>query len=154
MELILWRHAEAEFGEPDLGRRLTGKGEKQAHRIAQWLHANLPDSARILVSPALRAQQTAQALVELSHRKTRTVDGLAPGAGVQELLDIAGWPGARAPVVVVGHQPTLGLVASQLLAGIQLPWSVKKGAIWWLSARTRDGESRTVLRAVISPDLA
>ncbi len=36
MELILWRHAEAEPGEPDLGRRLSAKGEKQARRMAEW----------------------------------------------------------------------------------------------------------------------
>jgi phosphohistidine phosphatase len=68
MELILWRHAEAEIGEPDLGRKLTPRGEKQARRVAEWLHAQLPDSARILVSPATRAQQTAKALAEVTHR--------------------------------------------------------------------------------------
>ena len=31
MDLILWRHAEAEPGEPDLGRRLTAKGLKQGY---------------------------------------------------------------------------------------------------------------------------
>ena len=37
MDLILWRHCEAEPGEPDLGRRLTSKGLKQGERMAQWL---------------------------------------------------------------------------------------------------------------------
>ena len=79
MELILWRHAEAEVGEPDLGRKLTARGDKQARRVAQWLHGQLPDSARILTSPAERALQTAQALADLSRRKLRIVDTLAPG---------------------------------------------------------------------------
>ena len=52
MELILWRHAEAEPGEPDLGRKLTAKGEKQARRVAEWLHSHLPQTAKIYVSPA------------------------------------------------------------------------------------------------------
>ena len=62
MDLILWRHADAEPGEPDDQRRLTAKGKKQARRAAEWLHGNLPNSARILVSPAVRAQQTASYL--------------------------------------------------------------------------------------------
>lgn len=153
MELILWRHAEAEIGEPDLGRKLTARGEKQARRIAEWLHAQLPDSARVLVSPATRAQQTAHALAEVSHRKLRTVDEIAPGASVRNVLEAADWPRARTPVVIVGHQPTLGHVASFLLAGEAQDWSVKKAGVWWLSSRERDGEDQTVLRAVINPDL-
>lgn len=153
MELILWRHAEAEDGEPDLRRKLTARGEKQARRVAEWLDAQLPDSARILVSPATRAQQTAEALAAVSGRKLRTVDKLAPGATVKEILDAAEWPEARVPVVIVGHQPELGEVASFLLAGEPQAWSIKKGGLWWISSRERGGADQTVLRAVIGPDL-
>lgn len=153
MELILWRHAEAEIGEPDLGRKLTGRGEKQARRVAEWLHTQLPDSARILVSPATRAQQTARALSEISHRKLRTIEQIAPGAGVRDVLEAAEWPRARVPIVIVGHQPVLGNVASFLLAGDVQSWSVKKAGVWWISSRQREGSEQTVLRAVISPDL-
>jgi phosphohistidine phosphatase len=149
MDLILWRHAEAEPGEPDLGRRLTSKGLKQAERIAAWLEPRLPDTTRILVSPAARAQQTALAL----GRKFRTVDEIAPGASAASLLSAAGWPDAREPVLVVGHQPTLGEVAAMLLAGDGASWSVKKGAVWWLSNRTRDGDAGVVLKLAIGPDL-
>ena len=142
MELILWRHAEAEPGEPDLGRRLSAKGEKQARRMAEWLHSRLPDSARILASPATRAQQTARALADLSRRKFKTLEQIATGATAEELL------------VAVGHQPTLGLAVSRLLAGAERPWPVKKAAVWWLSSSDSDGLEQAVLRAVINPDLA
>src|SRR5215470_10156490 len=105
MDLVLWRHAEAETGEPDDARRLTTKGKKQARRAAEWLHKNLPNSARILVSPAVRAQQTAAFLAEHSSRKVKTIAALAPGAGAAEILEIVGWPAAQGCVVVVGHQP-------------------------------------------------
>jgi phosphohistidine phosphatase len=154
MELILWRHAEAEIGEPDLGRKLTPRGEKQARRSAEWLHSNLPDSARIYVSPATRAQQTAQALAELSQRKFRTVEQIAPGASVQDVLLAVDWPNSKTPVVIVGHQPTLGQVASWLVAGEEQDWSVKKSGIWWLSSRERDGAEQIIVRAVINPDMA
>lgn len=148
MDLILWRHCEAEPGEPDLGRRLTSKGLKQAERMAAWLDAHLPDSARVLVSPADRAQQTAQAL----SRKFRTVPELAPGGSVAALLAAANWPDSREPVLVVGHQPTLGLCASFLLSGEEVWWSVRKGAVWWLSNRGKEGGATVLLKAVQGPD--
>jgi phosphohistidine phosphatase len=153
MELLLWRHCEAEPGEPDLGRALTGKGEKQARRMAAWLHAQLPQSARILTSPARRAQQTAQALAELAPRKLKTVDALAPGAGVGDVLRAVRWPDAESVVVVVGHQPTLGWVASHLLSGSEADWPIRKGGLWWFSWRERGGVGQVVLRAVLGPDL-
>jgi len=148
MDLILWRHAEAEPGEPDLGRRLTAKGIQQAERVAQWLDHHLPATTRVLSSPADRAQQTAQAL----KRKFRVDPELAPGASAAAVLAAAGWPDSREPVLVVGHQPTLGEVAAFLLTDHELAWSVRKGAVWWLSNRLRDGVASTVLKVVIGPD--
>ncbi len=148
MDLILWRHAEAEPGEPDLGRRLTAKGHKQAERVGSWLDGHLPQTTRILVSPADRAQETALAL----KRKFKTVDALAPGASVAAVLAAVGWPDARDPVLIIGHQPTLGSVASFLLAGEEAYWAVRKGAVWWLSNRDRAGNAPVVLRVVIGPD--
>jgi phosphohistidine phosphatase len=148
MDLILWRHAEAEAGEPDLGRRLTAKGHKQAERVAGWLEARLPDSCRILSSPADRAQQTALAL----RRKFKVVPEIAPGASAIAVLAAASWPDSREPVLVVGHQPTLGEVAAFLLSGEDVSWSVRKGAVWWLSNRVRDEGNAVVLKVVIGPD--
>jgi phosphohistidine phosphatase len=148
MDLILWRHCEAEPGEPDLGRRLTSKGLKQAERMAQWLDTHLPDTCRVLVSPADRAQQTAVVL----RRKFRTVPELVPGATVAAVLAAANWPESREPVLIVGHQPTLGAVASFLLSGEEAYWSVRKGAVWWLSNRAKEGGAAVVLKVVVAPD--
>lgn len=148
MDLILWRHCEAEAGEPDLGRRLTSKGLKQAERMAEWLERHLPDSCRILVSPADRAQQTAAALP----RKFKTVPELSPGASVGAVLAAANWPDSREPVMIVGHQPTLGMVASFLLSGEEAYWSMRKGAVWWLSNRVRESGAAVVLKTVVGPD--
>ncbi|MBK6396237.1 MAG: phosphohistidine phosphatase SixA [Betaproteobacteria bacterium] len=149
MDLILWRHAEAEPGEPDLGRRLTSKGLKQAERMAEWLEHRLPETTRIIVSPADRTQQTALAL----GRKFKTSDDVAPGASTASVLAAAGWPDAREPVLVVGHQPTLGEVAAFLMAGEEAAWSIRKGAVWWFSNRTRLGQPGVLLKVAIGPDL-
>ncbi|MBI5255712.1 MAG: phosphohistidine phosphatase SixA [Burkholderiales bacterium] len=155
MDLILWRHAEAreaEDGEDDLARPLTSRGIKQAQRMAEWLNRFLPESTRVLVSPALRTRQTADAL----GRKYRTLDALAPGASASQLLAAARWPDSREPVLVVGHQPTLGQTAAYLMAGadaLQAPaWGVRKGAAWWLRHRVRDAVPEVVLVSVRTPE--
>ncbi|MCU0967393.1 MAG: histidine phosphatase family protein [Rubrivivax sp.] len=152
MDLILWRHAEALEArevEDDLDRALTARGERQAHRMAAWLGRQLPSSTKVLASPARRTQQTAAAL----ERKFKTVPALAPDQGVEALLHAVRWPDSREPVLVVGHQPTLGLAAAYLLSGQAHPWSVRKGAVWWLRGRERDGALQVVLHAVIAPEL-
>lgn len=149
MELILWRHAEAEEGEPDVQRRLTAKGHKQAYKIAHWLDRNLPSSCRILVSPTVRTVQTAEAL----GRRYKTLAGLGPDAAPQDLLAAANWPDAKEPVLIVGHQPTLGQVASLLLTGHVQEWTVRKANVWWLRQRQRGDEVGNYLKAVVSPDL-
>jgi phosphohistidine phosphatase len=151
MDLILWRHAEAhdlrEGETDDLARALTPKGERHAARMAQWLNQVLPATTRVLVSPAVRTQQTAAAL----ERKFKTVAALAPDGTVDALLDVARWPDAREPVLVVGHQPTLGLAAAYLLSGTAQPWSIRKGAAWWLRYREKEGQPQVALLAVRSP---
>jgi phosphohistidine phosphatase len=154
MDLILWRHAEAEDGEPDQSRKLTTKGEKQARRVAEWLHTRLPESAKVYASPAKRAQQTAQALAEVAHRKIKTVEALSPGASAGEVLQAIGWNGGHGTLVVVGHQPTLGEVATRVMTGHESDWPIRKGGLVWISLRESNGDSQAVLRAAISPDLA
>ena len=149
MDLILWRHADAAEGGRDLERKLTAKGRKQATRVAEWLTARLPGRYALLVSPARRARETADAL----GTRYKVVERLAPGAATGAILEASGWPAHKGAVVVVGHQPDLGQVAALLLAGAEADWSVRKGGLWWLSNRERGGETQVVLRAVIAPDL-
>ena len=149
MELILWRHAEAEDTFPDMDRALTAKGHKQAERMAAWLNQRLPENTVVLVSPAKRALLTAIAL----DLKFTTLDKLAPGATAQELLETAGWPIADGAVLVVGHQPTLGQAAALAMTGQAHEWSIKKAGVCWISSRVRGEDEQSVLRAMISPDL-
>lgn len=148
MDLILWRHAEAEDGAPDLERKLTPKGIKQAEKVAAFLRQHLPDDARILVSPAARTQQTVASLA--SHFTLAPTIG--PGASAHAVLQAARWPDAGGTVLVVGHQPTLGEVAAQLLGCDGYSLGMKKGALWWFSNREREGQPQLSLRLVISPE--
>lgn len=152
MDLVLWRHAEAQEwveGCDDMARTLTSRGEKQAARMAAWLDRQLPESTRIVVSPSWRTEQTAIAL----GRKYKLRSELAPNCTVPQLLELVQWPSAKGTVLVVGHQPTLGQTIAQLLGLNATECAVKKGAVWWLRHRERDGLSQTLVITVQSPEL-
>lgn len=156
MNLILWRHAEAEelphalglSRNADLQRPLTRRGHKQAEASARWLRQHLPHQYRVIASPALRTRETAAALSAEVHLDA----ALAPGADVSEVLAAIGWPHGEDTTVVVGHQPWIGRLASLLLAGDEMPWSVRKSGVWWLTSRMREADAQIVLRAVINPE--
>jgi len=157
MELILWRHAHAEDGVPDLERRLTGRGRTDARRVGGWLSERLRSSGpRVLSSPAVRARQTADALgVDYE-----VVDALAPGASAAAAIAASGWAeegaGTRAgaggrgrTVVLVGHNPWIGEVVARLVGGLDEGWAIRKGGLWWLVRREDD----VLVKAVMSPEL-
>ena len=151
MDLILWRHAEAQDwmdGCDDMARTLTPRGEKQAIRMSLWLDRQLAEGTHILVSPARRTVQTAEAL----GRKYKIKSELAPSGSATDLLELVQWPDAKGTVLVVGHQPTLGQAVAQLLGLSAAECSVKKGSVWWLRHRLRDAHSKTVVVTVQSTE--
>lgn len=153
MELILWRHAEAEpgsFDKPDEARELTEKGRKQARKMAEWLNRNLPDDCKVLCSPAVRTVQTVEAL----GRKFTTDRALAPDVSADSILRAAGWPDGDGTVLVVGHQPTLGHVAALLIAGKQKEWHLRKGSICWIASKADEEGDLTYIKVVLGADLA
>lgn len=149
MDMILWRHAEAENTTPDEGRVLTTRGRRQARAVAKWLREHVKGKVRVVASTALRAQQTAQALMN----DFDISSDIAVGASPQDVLNLVGWPTGEGTIIVVGHQPTLGQVASLLLTGKEADGQIKKGAIWWFRTRGEGMEIETLLHAVISPEL-
>jgi phosphohistidine phosphatase len=147
MDLILWRHAQAEDSEPDAARALTAKGRRQAKKMAAWLDRNLPPDCRILCSPARRTVQTADAL----GRKYRLHADLGLAGDPKRILELANWPAGPEPVLLIGHQPVLGRLAALLVHGVEADWTIRKGAAWWIAQRERNGEPEVYLKAVMSP---
>lgn len=143
--IIIWRHAEAEpadfeLGEQDNARQLTPKGQQQAKRMARWLKVHLPKHTVLVSSPALRAVQTADAL----NYKMQLDSALLPNASLAEVLNALAQYQQHKSIVVVGHQPWLGQLTAYLFAqavsdsaDIQ-PVSIKKGAVWWLRRYSAD----------------
>lgn len=153
MDLIIWRHAEAEDrrdGLDELDRALTPRGHKQANRMGAWLDKHAPKDTLVLCSPALRCQQTALGL----GREFRIVDSLAPDAAPAAVLRAAQWPDHDRPVMIVGHQPTLGQTLAQVLRLQDDNCGIRKGTAWWLRARRGDGGLEVLVWAVQSPETA
>jgi len=151
MDLILWRHAEAEDihdGIADHERKLTAKGKKQAQKMAAWLAPRLPHDTRIVSSPAARAVQTAAAL----KRKFEISDLIFTDASLSDHLAAARWP-ADGNVLLVGHQPTLGQLAALLMSGHPHAWDIRKGAVWWLRSAAEGSNLHAVLRAAMLPGM-
>lgn len=151
MDLVLWRHAEAvelDLVGDDLERYLTHKGEKHAARMAAWLERQLPDRAKVFCSPAVRAEQTASQL----DRKFKISSQLAPLSTPDDLLNLVQWPHGKGCALVVGHQPTLGKTISKLMGLREEECAVKKGAVWWLRYREHEGQGKTLLVTVQTPD--
>jgi phosphohistidine phosphatase len=129
-QIILWRHADAEMPilhQEDMARALTTKGVRQSRLMAKWLNKYLPKETTVLVSPALRALQTAEPL----DFKNEVVDALQPGAPLTHILAVLD-EYATDNMLLIGHQPWIGELIAYLLNGQEALVSVKKGAVWWL----------------------
>ena len=122
MELLLVRHAIAFERNarrwPDDGQRpLTSAGNARARRAAAGLKQLVAPPALVLVSPLVRARQTAQVLSGYAHWPQAKVCGeLAPATAPEGVLVLL----ARqrgASIAVVGHEPDLGLLLSFCLTG-------------------------------------
>src|SRR2546421_12266518 len=98
MDLILWRHADAEEGADDMARKLTAKGEAQAAKVGAWVRKHLPKDAVVVSSPAVRAQQTAKA----SSLAIVTDKSIAPGASPAAIVKAG--EKHKGKLVLVGHQ--------------------------------------------------
>ncbi len=151
MDLILWRHAEAEEGFDDLNRKLTAKGQRQAEKMAKWLERQLRgQNMQLVASGARRSQQTLAVLSKCYQIEQR----LNPGASVLAYLDLCnGQHDRNGVVIVVGHQPEIGRAASLALTGREVEWAVKKGAIWWLQLREGPDGLHYMLRAMVTPQM-
>ena len=136
MDLILWRHAKAEDlssltdgrGESmrDLDRSLTDKGWREAKKVSRWMEKRLDPSSIIFSSPSLRTIQTAQCL----GRKIQVLDLLYQGSAKQ-ILSFLHWPELQSTTVIVGHQPSIGRLASLILTGEDFPLVLEPGAFFW-----------------------
>lgn len=153
MELILWRHAEAEEGSHDLSRRLTDKGHQQAKRVGTWLKTHLDTPAQVWASEAERSRQTARYL----SKNLMNVPAINPDASAASIAALLQRTEIEGPLVLVGHQPWIGELCAWLLSGSLKAgngFSVKKAGAWWFEVDFHHDSPSAKLKAMITAQTA
>jgi phosphohistidine phosphatase len=116
MELIVLRHAEAEDHAPtDHLRRLTEKGRHQAEAVGVYLKEHAIKVDIILSSPALRTAETAEIVAEELELEVQTVPWALPGMTPEMAMNSLERFQSAKRVLLVGHQPDIGLLVARLL---------------------------------------
>lgn len=158
MILHLLRHAEAEERSASLldeARRLTEAGEKRMRVVARGIASLEPGYDAILVSPLVRARQTAEPVAKacgFRHPFVET-EALSPAADPEEVLhEVA--RGKWGAVLLVGHQPHLGRLFGRLLTqrgGLEVP--MKKASLAAFECERDPSLGRAELRFYLPPRL-
>ncbi|MEO8054741.1 MAG: phosphohistidine phosphatase SixA [Acidobacteriota bacterium] len=151
MILHLLRHAEAEDLSPsgrDADRRLTEDGRRRMKSVAKVIARMDPGYDAILVSPLVRARQTADPVAEACGFRKPLVEtkALEPNADPVDILhELARLkPGT---VLLVGHQPHFGRLFGLLLSGrssLEVP--MKKAAFAAFDAEADPSMGRAELK--------
>lgn len=158
MLLHLLRHAEAEALSSsglDADRALTEAGAKRMKAVGRAIARMEPDFDAVLVSPLLRARQTAEAVVSACRYRgeVRVTEALLPGAdpsALLEELEDGGW----ASVLAVGHEPLLGRLFGRLVSGrrdVEVP--IKKASLSVFEISPHLGADRAELKSYVPPRL-
>jgi phosphohistidine phosphatase len=153
MILYILRHAEAirrEDSIPDQDRPLTSDGIKTMKAAALGMHALKMKVDLVLSSPLVRARQTAEiaaAALGGSNNVTLTKN-LTPDADTETLIaELAQKYSSRKDIMLVGHEPDLGRLASVLLIGTSdLPVVFKKGGLMALELDSAPGKRGATLK--------
>lgn len=110
-QVVVIRHARAEHpgpGEDDSSRRLTEGGLAAAFRLGQLLADKklIPD--HVLVSPAVRAQETAEQICRsvTGDFETEVMPLLYTGDERDALEALKNLPDSKHHVFLIGHNPT------------------------------------------------
>jgi len=117
--LLIMRHGEAAAGAPDHLRRLTAQGEQEVSLMARWLASRMGkgelDALRIIASPYVRAQQTAQTVGQALGCEVETYKGITPDDSPH---DVCEWLMTQSePVLLVSHMPLVGELTGVLTEG-------------------------------------
>lgn len=154
MKLHFLRHADAVAGSDDAARALSKKGIEQC----RWLGAFCKQAGLVFdavySSPLVRARQTAERVLESSHKespKVHQVEALLNETLTDEFEDwLDSLPGVK-NILLVGHAPSLAERARRLL-GLDNPQALELPKASLVSLKTEDRRTG-ILKGYITPKL-
>ena len=133
MKLYLLRHADAATQAlVDDERAISDKGAKQCRRVARFCFQNEVRPDEILASPLLRAQQTAKPVAKKLGVRIETVSWLVYGTGPARVIDQLAARRDVPSIMLVGHEPDLGLLAAALLGSGDEAIHIRKASLTFL----------------------
>jgi len=163
MKIYLVRHGIAyEPGSPgyedDTQRPLTDKGREKINKVAHVLKRLSLKPDVILSSPYLRARQTAEILAkELKYKKDKIQfsESLLPTTKPESVIAEIIEKYNVEELVLIGHEPNLGLLISTLAAGDpDLAINVRYGSVCCLSADDFRIERRATIEWLLTPKIS
>ena len=156
MRILFVRHAEAveaeDFDGYDIARPLTRNGEQSARAVFNALAGRISKPERVTTSKAVRARQTGEILAKaFGIERMEVTAALNPGCDMDRFRTlISSLPRGLQALAVVGHEPDLSNLISEIVAKGQLRMKVKKGACIEVEM---DEECRGSLRFAVSPEI-
>ena len=130
MQLYVLRHADADTeAATDSVRTLSGKGEEQARKVAQFCRTHGIQPGVIFASPLIRARQTAQPVSRELNVALTTAPWLACGAKPDVILAELAAVEKVSAVMLVGHEPDLGNFIAHLLGAASGSIHVRKASL-------------------------
>ena len=152
MKLYLVQHAKAAPKELNPQRPLTEEGHRDVQKVAAFIKPLNLCVDYLWHSGKRRAAETAELLAEVIDIKEATIarDGLSPNDDVTTLKDEL--ISSQQDIMVVGHLPFLGKLASLLLAGSESAGTIafKNASIVCLN---RSETNQWQIDWVITPEL-
>jgi len=117
MKLYLVQHAKAASKDADPERPLTDEGRQDSRKVAGFIRPLHLSVDYLWHSGKKRAAQTSDILAEVvrTEQDNAARDGLGPNDDVAALKDEL--VSAQGDIMIVGHLPFLGKLASLLLTG-------------------------------------
>lgn len=157
MIVYILRHAIAvergTAGYPNDDRPLTEEGKQKMSKAAKGIAEIVDDIDVILTSPFIRAHDTARIASRSlgAEHKLEVCKELVPGASLKNLLSYLAKYKGLGSIMVVGHEPDLGYLASALLGSEESIIEFKKGALCAIEVSTLPPRSKGKLMWHVQP---
>jgi phosphohistidine phosphatase len=148
------RHADA--GDPDAWsgpedeRPLSAEGRGQSERLGRHLASIGFKVDALLTSPRVRATETATIVGDLLGVRPHVDQRLAEGVTLAVVEEILAERGRLGSALLVGHDPDLSDLVSELCGANGL--SLRKGALARLTVSSPMAPGRATLRWLLPPD--